>query len=294
MPDNKKRGEDALHKLDRELKSRDRKQKARPLGVAVASLVVILGIAGGIYFLSTRDGSEGDIQAEDTSEAQTTQEAPKAEPLSGKRAEALPATVQCEYEDNGQDGHGAKQPDGKDISTEGTVTVSFDTTQGPIEMDLDRATAPCTTHAISELADSGFYDDTVCHRMTSGGLNVLQCGDPTGSGSGGPGFSFADEYPTDETDDADAQNPVVYPRGSVAMANSGPDTNGSQFFLNYDDSELPPNYTYFGTITEDGLKTLDKIAKAGVDTGNQGDNPGGQKDGKPAEEVKIKKATVKA
>lgn len=294
MPDNKKRGEDALHKLDRELKSRDRKQKTRPFGVALASLVVILGIAGGIYFLSTRDGSEGDIQAEDTSEAQTTQETPKAEPLSGKRAEALPATVQCEYEDNGQDGHGAKKPDGKDISTEGTVTVSFDTTQGPIEMDLDRATAPCTTHAISELADSGFYDDTVCHRMTSGGLNVLQCGDPTGSGAGGPGFSFADEYPTDETDDEDAQNPVVYPRGSVAMANSGPDTNGSQFFLNYDDSELPPNYTYFGTITEEGLKTLDKIAEAGVDTGDQGSNPGGQEDGKPAEEVKIKKATVKA
>ncbi|MER0090227.1 peptidylprolyl isomerase [Corynebacterium sp. KPL2680] len=294
MPDNKKRGEDAMHKLDRELKSRDRKQKTRPFGVAVASLVVILGIAGGIYFLSTRDGSEGEIQAEDTSEAKTTQEAPKAEPLSGKRAEALPATVQCEYKDNGQDGHGAKKPDGKDISTEGTVTVSFDTTQGPIEMNLDRATAPCTTHAISELADSGFYDDTVCHRMTSGGLNVLQCGDPTGSGTGGPGFSFANEYPTDETDDEDLQNPVVYPRGSVAMANSGPDTNGSQFFLNYDDSELPPNYTYFGTITEDGLKTLDKIAEAGVDTGEQGGLPGGQEDGKPAEEVKIKKATVKA
>lgn len=293
MPDNKKRGEDALHKLDRELKSRDRKQKTHPFGVAAASLVVILGIAGGIYFLSTRDGSEGDIQAEDTSEAQTTQEAPKAEPLSGKRAEALPATVQCNYEDNGQDGHGAKKPDGKDISTEGTVTVSFDTTQGPIEMDLDRAAAPCTTHAISELADSGFYDDTVCHRMTSGVLNVLQCGDPTGSGSGGPGFKFADEYPADETDAKDAQNPVVYPRGSVAMANSGPDTNGSQFFLNYDDSELAPNYTYFGTISEEGLKTLDKIAEAGVDTGEQGGHPG-QEDGKPAEEVKIKKATVKA
>ena len=286
MPDNKKRGEDALHKLDRELKSRDRKQKTRPFGVAAASLVVILGIAGGIYFLSTRDGSEGDIQAEDTSEAQTTQEAPKAEPLSGKRAEALPATVQCNYEDNGQDGHGAKKPDGKDISTEGTVTVSFDTTQGPIEMDLDRAAAPCTTHAISELAESGFYDDTVCHRMTSGVLNVLQCGDPTGSGSGGPGFKFADEYPADETDAKDAQNPVVYPRGSVAMANSGPDTNGSQFFLNYDDSELAPNYTYFATITDKGMKTMDKIAKNGVE--------GGQPDGKPAKEVKIKKATVKA
>lgn len=294
MPNNKKRGEDALHKLDRELKSRDRKQKTRPFGVAIASLVVILGIAGGIYFLSTREGSEGDIQAEATSEAQSTQEAPKAKPLSGKRAEALPATVQCDYEDNKKDGHGAKKPDGKDISTKGTVTVSFDTTQGPIEMDLDRAAAPCTAHAISKLADSGFYDDTICHRMTSGTLNVLQCGDPTGSGSGGPGFSFADEYPTDETDAKDAQKPVVYPRGTVAMANSGPDTNGSQFFLNYDDSELAPNYTYFGTISEEGMKTLDKIAEAGVDTSDQGGNSGDEKNGKPAKEVKIKKATVKA
>ena len=108
----------------------------------------------------------------------------------------------------------------------------------------------------------------------------------SGSGSGGPGFSFADEYPTDEVDEKDAQNPVVYPRGSVAMANSGPDTNGSQFFLNYDDSELAPNYTYFATITDKGMKTMDKIAKNGVE--------GGQPDGKPAKEVKIKKATVKA
>ena len=87
-------------------------------------------------------------------------------------------------------------------------------------------------------------------------------------------------------DEKDAQNPVVYPRGSVAMANSGPDTNGSQFFLNYDDSELAPSYTYFATITDEGMKTMDKIAKNGVE--------GGQPDGKPAKEVKIKKATVKA
>ena len=153
-------------------------------------------------------------------------------------------------------------------------------------MEMDRAKAPCATNAISELAKSGYYDDTACHRMTSGALNVLQCGDPTGSGSGGPGFSFADEYPTDEVDEKDAQNPVIYPRGSVAMANSGPDTNGSQFFLNYDDSELAPSYTYFATISDEGMKTMDKIAKAGVE--------GGQPDGKPAEEVKIKKATVKA
>lgn len=286
MPNNQKRGEEALSKLERELKSRERKRKARPLGVVAASLVVILALVGGIYFLSTREGDDENVQAEDSSAAETSQETPQAQPIADKRAEALPDTVTCKYEDNGQDSNGAKKPNGKDISTKGTVTVSFETSQGPIEMEMDQAKAPCTTNAISELAKSGYYDDTVCHRMTSGALNVLQCGDPTGSGSGGPGFSFADEYPTDEVDEKDAQNPVIYPRGSVAMANSGPDTNGSQFFLNYDDSELPPSYTYFATISDEGMKTMDKIAKAGVE--------GGQSDGKPAEEVKIKKATVKA
>ncbi|MDV2432924.1 peptidylprolyl isomerase [Corynebacterium tuberculostearicum] len=286
MPNNQKRGEEALRKLERELKSRDRKQKARPLGVVAASLVVILALVGGIYFLSTREGDDENVQAEDSSAAETSQETPQAQPIADKRAKALPDTVTCKYEDNGQDSNGAKKPNGKDISTKGTVTVSFETSQGPIEMEMDRAKAPCATNAISELAKSGYYDDTACHRMTSGALNVLQCGDPTGSGSGGPGFSFADEYPTDEVDEKDAQNPVIYPRGSVAMANSGPDTNGSQFFLNYDDSELAPSYTYFATISDEGMKTMDKIAKAGVE--------GGQPDGKPAEEVKIKKATVKA
>lgn len=286
MPNNQKRGEEALRKLERELKSRDRKQKARPLGVVAASLVVILALVGGIYFLSTREGDDENVQAEDSSAAETSQETPQAQPIADKRAKALPDTVTCKYEDNGQDSNGAKKPNGKDISTKGTVTVSFETSQGPIEMEMDRAKAPCATNAISELAKSGYYDDTACHRMTSGALNVLQCGDPTGSGSGGPGFSFADEYPTDEVDEKDSQNPVIYPRGSVAMANSGPDTNGSQFFLNYDDSELAPSYTYFATISDEGMKTMDKIAKAGVE--------GGQPDGKPAEEVKIKKATVKA
>ena len=286
MPNNQKRGEEALRKLERELRSRDRKQKARPLGVVAASLVVILALVGGIYFLSTREGDDENVQAEDSSAAETSQETPQTQPIADKRAKALPDTVTCKYEDNGQDSNGAKKPNGKDISTKGTVTVSFETSQGPIEMEMDRAKAPCTTNAISELAKSGYYDDTVCHRMTSGALNVLQCGDPTGSGSGSPGFSFADEYPTDEVDEKDSQNPVIYPRGSVAMANSGPDTNGSQFFLNYDDSELAPSYTYFATISDEGMKTMDKIAKAGVE--------GGQPDGKPAEEVKIKKATVKA
>lgn len=286
MPNNQKRGEEALSKLDRELNSRDRKEKARPLGVVAASVVVILALVGGIWFMTTRDGDDEEIQAEETATGTSPEEAPEATVLAAQRENQLDETVTCTYDENGEDANGAEVPNGDDISARGTVTVNFQTNQGDIPMELDRELAPCTVNAITELADSGFYNDTICHRMTTGGLNVLQCGDPTGSGAGGPGFQFADEYPTDETDEADLQNPVTYPRGAVAMANSGPDTNGSQFFLNYADSQLAPNYTYFGTVTADGLETLDKIAEAGVE--------GGQPDGAPAEEVKIESAEVSA
>lgn len=112
----------------------------------------------------------------------------------------------------------------------------------------------------------------------------MQCGDPTGQGSGGPGFQFANEYPTDEFGDEAASAQVVYPRGSIAMANAGAGTNGSQFFLNYKDSPLQANYTYFGQINDEGLKTLDAIAQAGTEDGSG--------DGTPSEEVRIKKAVV--
>lgn len=286
MPNNKQRGEDALNHLNRELKNRDRKEKARPLGVVAASVVVILALVGGIWFMSTRDTSNEEVTASDQSSTDVSPtEQSEAKVLTGQRAQALPATVTCTYEEQkGQDTHGATVPEGKNISTSGTVKVSFKTAQGEIAMDLDRAVAPCTVNAIAHLAKSGYYDNTVCHRETSGMLNVLQCGDPTGKGSGGPGFQFANEYPTDELGDAAATSQVTYPKGSIAMANAGAGTNGSQFFLNYADSTLPGNYTYFGKVTDEGQATLDKIAAAGIKDG--------ETDGAPAEEVKIASATV--
>ncbi len=280
MTDNRKRGEDALAQLDRELKSRDRAEKSRPLKIGAAAAVVILAIVAGIWFLATRD-SEEQITADE--ETTTTTEAPEMEPLTMARAEALPATVTCEYPEAGDASREVSTPATENISTEGTVTVTLDTTQGPIGMELDRSVAPCTVNVIEHLASEGYYDDTVCHRLTTSGIHVLQCGDPSGSGAGGPGFQFANEYPTDELD-GPATSPVVYPRGSIAMANAGPDTNGSQFFLNYEDSPLAPDYTYFGQISEEGLATLDKVAEAGAE--------GGAADGAPAEEVRIETATV--
>ena len=286
MSTNSQRLDDALNQLDRELKSRDRKQKSRPLGVVLMAAVVIVALVGGIWFLATRSPEEEEIQAEETSAADTPTEAPTAEALSGKRAKPLGETVTCEYDETGDASRDVPTPQGKNIPAKGEVTVNFATKQGDIEMTLDRSLAPCTVNAITDMISAKYYDDTVCHRMTEGSLSVLQCGDPTGKGSGGPGFQFANEYPTDEADDASMSQPALYPKGSIAMANAGEDTNGSQFFINYKDSQLPPSYTYFGDLTEKGQKTIDAIAAKGVKDG--------QSDGAPAEEVRITKATVES
>ena len=204
--------------------------------------------------------------------------------MTGKRATPLGDTVTCEYPETGDASREVPTPNGKDIPAKGEVTVNFATKQGDIEMTLDRSLAPCTVNAITDMISAKYYDDTVCHRMTDGTIFVLQCGDPTGKGAGGPGFQFANEYPTDESDDAAMAQPALYPKGSIAMANAGEDTNGSQFFINYKDSTLPPAYTYFGDLTEKGQKTIDAIAAKGVKDG--------QSDGEPAEEVRITKATI--
>ncbi|WP_115684524.1 peptidylprolyl isomerase [Corynebacterium senegalense] len=308
MANNEQRGKDALKNLERELNARDRKEKSAPWTIAALSAVVLLAAGGGIYMLANQDGEET-TAAEQTSSESTSPEPIDAQPLSRTRAEALPETVSCTYEKKeGEAGKDAGTPPTENVSATGTVTVTLDTTAGPIGMELDRAVSPCTVNSIEYLASQGYFNDTVCHRLTtSEGLKVLQCGDPTGTGSGGPGFQFANEYPTDEAlskldtsaipeglpaDQAEqykgqllqAEGPVTYERGTIAMANAGLGTNGSQFFLNYGDSSLPPAYTYFGRIDDAGLATLDKIAEQGIE--------GGQDDGKPAKEVKITSAKV--
>jgi peptidyl-prolyl cis-trans isomerase B (cyclophilin B) len=136
--------------------------------------------------------------------------------------------------------------------------------------------APFTMTSLSALAKGGFYDDTLCHRLTTQGLFVLQCGDPTATGSGGPQFTYPDENLPENV-------PNNYPEGSVAMANSGPNTNGSQFFLVYANTTLAPSYTLWGTITS-GLDIVKAIAKAGATDGAP--------DGVPAKTISITKVLV--
>ncbi|CAM3198953.1 Peptidyl-prolyl cis-trans isomerase [Mycobacterium intermedium] len=172
----------------------------------------------------------------------------------------------------------AKPPRTGKVPTEpAQISVSMVTNQGKVGLMLANNKSPCTVNSFVSLAQQGWFNGTKCHRLTTSEiLGVLQCGDPKGDGTGGPGYQFSNEYPTDQfpPDSPDLQLPVTYPRGTLAMANSGPNTNGSQFFMVYRDSQLPPEYTVFGTIQADGLETLDKIAKAGLAPGSkQGDGP---------------------
>ncbi|MFC3850763.1 peptidylprolyl isomerase [Corynebacterium hansenii] len=283
MQGNEQRRREAMKNLERELGRRDRAEKVKPLGVVVATLAILVVLVGGIWFLTTMGGEKDDAKdGEDVTASQTPTSAPQLTPLAMARAEKLPDTVTCKYPAGG--GAAAKEvsaPSADNVPATGKVTVTLKTNQGDIPMELDRSLSPCGVNAIEHLAKEGYYNDTVCHRMTAGSLQVLQCGDPTGTGAGGPGFTFADEYPKDQPN---VPQETIYPEGSIAMANSGPDTNGSQFFLNYGPSQLQPNYSVLGTMTPEGLKVAKGIAGKGID--------GGQTDGKPKEEVRIETATV--
>lgn len=170
------------------------------------------------------------------------------------------------------DGSGSVEAPPAEPTVSGEVAVTLETSAGAIGMTLDADRTPCTVGNLVSLAEQGYFDATQCHRLTTEGIFVLQCGDPTGTGRGGPGYSYADELDGSET----------YPAGTVAMANAGPDTNGSQFFLVYEDSPLPPSYTVLGTMDDAGLAVVAGIGAAGV--------AGGGADGAPAEDVTI--ATV--
>ncbi|MFE5818632.1 peptidylprolyl isomerase [Streptomyces sp. NPDC056479] len=159
-------------------------------------------------------------------------------------------------------------------------TMKLATTCGDIDIALKASAAPHTVNSFEFLAGKGYFDHTKCHRLTTNGIYVLQCGDPTGAGTGGPGYTIPDENLKDKS-----LKDNIYPAGTVAMANTGQKhSGGSQFFLVYQDSQLPPSYTPFGTVSESGMKVLKKIAEAGESTG--------QGDGAPNATVVINKATV--
>ncbi|QBJ98322.1 peptidylprolyl isomerase [Rhodococcus sp. ABRD24] len=265
MPSNEQRREAAKRKLERQLErraARARKRKQLTIAGSIVGVIVVVAVGAVVVTLSGKD---------DTSSTENTaaSETPQPGVLPAGRAEPLPNLVNCTYTPGGDPARPNTPPRTEGIDTTvATVSASVETTQGNIGLTLDNAAAPCTVNSFVSLASQGYFDNTPCHRLvTSQGLQVLQCGDPSATGAGGPGYQFANEFPTDQYAPGDpaAQMPVTYPRGTIAMANAGPDTNGSQFFLVYGDSQLPPQYTVFGTIDETGLQTIEKVAAAGDD-----------------------------
>ena len=152
-----------------------------------------------------------------------------------------------------------------------TYTARIVTNCGTIIVSMFGGKAPHTVNSFAFLAGRGYFNDTPCHRLTTQGIFVLQCGDPTGTGTGGPGYTLPEENLKGAT----------YPAGTVAMARTQqPHSGGSQFFLVYANTSLPPQYTPFGRITA-GLSVLQRIARAGTDNSN------GAGDGHPNQPVVI-------
>jgi peptidyl-prolyl cis-trans isomerase B (cyclophilin B) len=167
----------------------------------------------------------------------------------------------CEYSLSGDSARPVKPPPTNGVPTSGTISYLLEMTNGKVTITLDRTRAPCTVNSFVSLADQGYFDNTKCHRLADSGIFVLQCGDPTGTGKGGPGYEFANE--TDGTES--------YTEGVVAMANGGPGTNGSQFFMVWADStslDQTPNFTIFGEMDKASRDVVASMAGEGQDGSN--------------------------
>jgi peptidyl-prolyl cis-trans isomerase B (cyclophilin B) len=282
VPTNEERRAAAKRKLEQQLQrqeQRARRQRLITIAGSVVAVVVAVAVVAYLVF-ANRD-------SEPTETAGPAASTAKAVEIEGVPEYVAPPDLgaNCQYPATAEKAAKPVNPprSGKVPTEPALVSASMSTNQGNIGLMLDNGKAPCTVNNFASLSSQAYFDNTKCHRLTTAPeLSVLQCGDPTGTGAGGPGYQFGNEYPTNQYKPGDPKlgERVTYPRGTVAMAHSpGQHNNGSQFFLVYRDSQLPPDYTAFGTIDETGLATLDKIAAEGV--------AGGGFDGKPNLDVEI-------
>jgi peptidyl-prolyl cis-trans isomerase B (cyclophilin B) len=264
------------HYERQQARRREAAQKRRKSKQVAAVLVAVLLVAGGVVWLAVAGGDDDTTVATESKDSASPSASdsptPSNTPSATEGAGCTYTKAGDASKDVGLPSYDADKP--QRYTKPFTATIKTD--QGPITVEMAAAKAPCTTNSFRHLAEAKYFDGTSCHRLTTNGLFVLQCGDPTGTGSGGPGYQFGEENLP-----ADGQN--NYPAGTLAMANAGSGTNGSQFFIVYEDTTLPPNYTIFGTVTE-GLDVVTKVAEAGVE--------GGGEDGKPAQPVTIEHVAI--
>lgn len=244
------------------------RRRARMRNAVIASALAVVVTGGAVSYAAGAFDEDG--KPKDEANASPTTKADPCEKPAGGKVKPL----------------SFKKEPKVTIDKSADYAMKLSTTCGDIDLDLSAAKAPHTVNSFNFLVNKGYLDHTKCHRLVSGGIYVLQCGDPKGTGKGGPGYSIPDENLKDKSLKGN-----VYPAGTVAMANqynaqekTGRDSGGSQFFLVYQDSQLPPDYTPFGTISDSGMKVLKKIADAGESSG--------QGEGAPNATVVINKATV--
>jgi peptidyl-prolyl cis-trans isomerase B (cyclophilin B) len=257
------------------------------VGVGVGVLIVVAGIV--TFVVLSKNGSS----STDTAASPSAQPTPSPTQISiptqrapmPKRPQPLANPVKCTFpaDPSAPAAKPVNPPAGGDVPSTGTVSVTLKTTAGDIPLTLDRALAPCAVDSFINLAKQGFYTDTSCHRLGTSGLQMLQCGDPKGDGTGGPGYTISDEnFPE-----------LTYGRGILAMAKtSAPNSGGSQFFMVYGDAQLSPDYSVFGSISDAGLQVLDKVARAGVDAASMAASPTQDGTGAPKIPVKFTAVTV--
>ncbi len=251
----------------------------RRLAIGGGSVVVVLVILAAFLLVSQRgDDDDATTTASSTPSASASA---AASPAATSTAKSTCPTVDVKAPATPK--QYSKAP-AKTLAEGKDWTWTLKTTCGDIPITLNGAKAPQAVSAMIQLTKDGYFDGTPCHRLTTTGIYVLQCGDPTGTGTGSPGYSYGplENVPSD----------AMYPAGTVAMARSdAEDSQGSQFFLVYKDSTIgkgTAGYSVIGKMSAGGLDVVQKVAKGG-DDGSSG-NPG---DGKPNSAVSIRTASVK-
>jgi peptidyl-prolyl cis-trans isomerase B (cyclophilin B) len=275
----------ARERFERQQQRRvERARRIRRRAAIAGSAAAVVAIAVGSYFLfgvgpSKPSASATAKPAASASPSPSPSKAvlPPASPLAvvPQGAPKTPPATHCSYAPNPPAARNVGTPPARpDSSARSRATIV--TNRGTVVVDLLNSRAPCTVNSFAYLARKGYFNHTPCPRLVNSGIYVLQCGDPTGTGRGGPGYKFGNENTTGAT----------YPSGTLAMANAGPGTNGSQFFIVYaGQGGLSPNYTPFGVVVK-GLDIVRKVAEAG----NDNSNPAGG--GKPLKKVTIERVKI--
>jgi peptidyl-prolyl cis-trans isomerase B (cyclophilin B) len=279
----------ARERIERQQQRRaERTHRIRQRTAIAGSAAAVVAIAVGAYFLFGVSSSKPSASATAKPAASATPTPspsasptkvvlPPATPLAAvpNGAPKTPPATHCTYTPSPPAARNVGTPPAKpDSSAKSQATIV--TNHGTVVVDLLNSRAPCTVNSFVFLAKKGYFNNTPCPRLADSGIYVLQCGDPTGTGSGGPGYKFGNENTAGAT----------YPSGTLAMANAGPGTNGSQFFIVYaGQGGLQPNYTPFGVVVK-GLDIVRKVAEAG----NDNSNPAGG--GKPLKKVTIERVKI--